>query len=123
MNTTGETPKLEYFISEKQSFLVISLLGTVTKATIPAIDRCRDEALKSKASNVVISLHDVNTVEISGVPALIRLQKAMRDKPAELRLAFLKPSTAKSLLEAGAVRPDELADNLLAALQSFQKRA
>jgi hypothetical protein len=115
-----EARLLEYFISRKEDFLVVSLRGTLTKATIPTLDECQAQVAQSGARHVVISMHDVETLEIGGVPGLIRLQKAIRDR-AQLRLCFLRAEHGAMLADAGAIRPAEVVDTLVNALQSFAK--
>jgi anti-anti-sigma regulatory factor len=111
--------KLEYFISEKNGYLVLSMVGSITKATLGVFERAQMELRKCEAQYIVLNFHDITRLDISGVPALVRLQKSLRERPAELRICFLKPDFLRMLVEAGAVRPPELADNLLEALRSF----
>src|SRR5689334_11659007 len=107
MDALNSPGGLEFFISEKQDFLVVALLGTINKANAPLIEKCQLEVLTHSASYVVLSLHDVTQLDTGGIPALVRFQKAIRDKPAELRICFVKPEFHKILNGAGAIRPNE----------------
>ncbi len=112
--------KLEYFVSEKNDYLVVSLLGTLAKNTMVTLEKVQMEISKSSARQVVLNLHDLTRVEVGGIPGIVRLQKLIRDRPnSHLRLCFLRPDIYKSLAEAGAVRPAEMADNLLEALKDL----
>ncbi len=112
---------LEYFVSEKQAFLVVSFLGSMTKLTSRVLEKCQSEILQSEAKRFVLSFHDVTQLEPSAIPFLVRMQKALRDKGAEIRVCFLKPEFKKLLIEAAAVRTPEVMANLIEALQSFKK--
>src|SRR5262245_23814090 len=92
--------KLEYFISEKNGYLVLSLLGSITKSTLGVFERAQMELKKSEAQNVVLNFHDISRLDISGIPALVRLQKSIRERPSDLRICFLKPDFKRLLVEA-----------------------
>jgi anti-anti-sigma regulatory factor len=112
--------KLVYFLSEKNDFLVVSFVGFMNKTTAKAIEVCHEEVLKARARFVVLSFHDIQQLEPGAVPALVRLQRMIREKPGgEVRICFLHPSFQKFLQDSGAIRPNELSNNLLAALQSL----
>jgi len=114
--------KLEYFISEKNDFLVVSFLGAMTKLTAPIIEKCIAEVITASAKKTVLNFHDVIQIEPGAIAPLVRLQKAVREKPGDLRLCFIKPVFLQYLHEAGAIRPAEISDNLLLALQSFNSK-
>jgi anti-anti-sigma regulatory factor len=112
--------KLEFFVSEKNHFLVISLLGTLTKTTLPVLEKIQDELAQRDAKLIVLNCYDLHRVEVGGVPGIVRLQKMIRDRPStHLRICFLKPDISKFLMESGAVRPNELCNNLLEALKDL----
>jgi anti-anti-sigma regulatory factor len=111
--------KLDYFVSEKSGFLVLSFLGAITKSTLVVFEKAQLDVRKSEATNIVLNFHDITKLDVSGIPGLVKLQKMIRERPAELRICFLRPDFKKMLLEGGAVRPNELNNNLLDALKSF----
>ncbi len=114
-----QPPKLDYFISIKQDFLVVSFIGSMNKNTAAVIEKCREEVIASPARFVVLNFHDVIQLEPGAVPSIVRLELAVREKPGELQLCFLHPHFLKFLHDSGAIRPSEVSDNLLNALQSF----
>jgi anti-anti-sigma regulatory factor len=99
--------KLDYFISRKQDFFVVSFVGALSKSTSEVLEKCQDEISASTERFYVLNFHDVSQIDISGVPSLVRLQKEVRDQE-------------KLLIGAGAIREDEVTGNLLRALQSFR---
>lgn len=118
MNLTPS--KLQYFLSEKNDYLVVSFVGAMNKLTAPDIEKCLEEVLPKNARKFVLNFHDVIQVEPGAIAPLVRFQKAMRDKPGEVRVCFLKPTFQRYLIDSGAIRPAEIAQNLLEALQSFK---
>lgn len=113
--------ELQYFISSKEQFLVISFLGRMTKSTNAIFEACQGEIASAKAQYVVLSFHDVTHVERPVIPSLVKLQKFIRDKAPdiELRVCHLKPDLGAMLVDSGAVRREELKMNLKEALTSF----
>ena len=117
----NKTNELEYFLSEKGTFLVVSFNGSITKSTVPALEKCQGDVLNSQAQSVVLNLHDVTKVDLSGIPPFALLQHAIRKKPAKLRLCFIKADFAKLLLDRVAIRREEVTANLKDALESLKK--
>src|SRR4051812_36730022 len=116
---TGSEPKLEYFISEKNGYLVLSFVGDLTKATIGVCEKALLEISRLKPRFIVLNFHDLTRLDVSGIPTLVRMQKSLRERPAELRLCFMKPDIRKMMTEAGALRPAEFVSTLVDALRSF----
>ena len=112
---------LQYFVSSKEQFLVISFLGRMTKSTNAVFDACQNEIASTQAQYVVLSFHDVTNVERPVIPSLVKLQKFIRDKAPdiELRVCHLKPDLGTMLIDSGAIRREELKTNLKDALASF----
>src|SRR5690242_14895253 len=105
----SESPKLEYLISMKGDYLVVSLSGWITKSTAQEIEKCQAEISKNNVKFVVLNFKGVDRIDIGGVPALIRMQKSVRDLKRELRICCISPDVEKSLLETGAGRVNEMA--------------
>jgi anti-anti-sigma regulatory factor len=117
-----EELRLEYFLSEKQGIVVVAFLGALSKATEAVVARCQsDIEAKADLRAVVLTFHDIERIEPSGIPSLVRLQRAARDR-TELKLCFLKPVFQRQLLESGAIRPPEVEDSLINALRNLAVR-
>lgn len=119
---TEKTHDFEYFISIKEPFLVIAFLGHMTKVSAAVIEKCQAEILASQAKFIVLGFRDVSKIDLPVVPALVKIQKSIRDAKKELRVASLRPDIKTLLLDAGAIRHEEVQLNLPDALQSFSKR-
>lgn len=118
--------QLTYFLSEKEvvsqkSFiLLISLAGPINRATSAVFEKLIEDVEKKSPGWVVINLRDVgSTIERTQYPAFAKLQKVIRDKPAELKIFSVHPDLKKLLTDAGLIRAKELANNLPEALQSL----
>ena len=110
---------LQYFISEKDSFLVVSFVGPISRETIPVLEKCKAEIAQSAAKKIVINFRDVTDVGLHGIGPLIQLQKVCRDKGG-YRICSVRPDLKKFLDEKGAIRGDELVPNLREALLALK---
>ncbi|MEK6578818.1 MAG: STAS domain-containing protein [Bdellovibrionota bacterium] len=111
---------LTYFLSSKKSILIISLVGPITRAGSAVLEKCIVEVSKTDAQFVVINFRDVSKeIDRHAYPALVRLQKIVRDRHAELKLSGMHPDLVELLGESGLIRGNELCMNLTQALQSF----
>lgn len=111
---------LSYFLAQKSPFLVVSLIGELTEAAKPQLERCFTEALASKAEKVIISFHDISAITPEIIPTLVKGQMSLRQNSSGLRLCFLKTEHRKFLVERGAIRQEEICEDLERALQSLR---
>lgn len=109
----------QYFISEKNGFVVASLVGLIDANHGPRFEELSQEIMKIEFSRLVINFRDVSAIAPDLIPHFARLQKSAREKSADLRICGLKPEIKERMHRAGILRPHELADNLQAALQSM----
>ena len=117
--STETVEKFEYFLSEKQQFLVVSLVGTLTKATHGEIQKCEEAILASSAKCIVLNFHEFKGMDLTGIRPLAQLQKCIREKPAQLRLCFVNTDIYSMMDRVGAVRAQEICEDLVQALKSF----
>jgi anti-anti-sigma regulatory factor len=113
----------ECFYAEKNEYLVVSLVGPLTKGNLGALEGFQAKINESAAHYVVFSFHDVKDLDLAGIGALAKMQKIVRAKPADLRICFLSEQFKKLLLKNGAIRQDEVTANLARALDSLKKSA
>lgn len=111
--------KFAFFVSENQDVALVAFVGEIGGESGPALDRCIEQITQLTANSIVFCFRNVTAIERPSLRPLVLFQKAVRDMRRGLRLSSLKPELKRLLLEAGAVRQDELADNLAAAIQSF----
>jgi anti-anti-sigma regulatory factor len=109
----------QYFISEKNGFVVASLVGFLEASSVERFEQLSLDIFKSEFTKLVINFRDVSTLAPEMIPVFARLQKSARDKHAHLRICGLKPDIKERLNKAGILRPHELTDNLQAALKSM----
>jgi anti-anti-sigma regulatory factor len=113
---------LQYFIAEKNSVVILSWVGVLAHETIRSIEDCQAELLKINAKWVVMNCRDLKPqMDRSVVPVFARLNKAIRDIPATLRLTSIHPELRSYLEAQGLLRNDELALNLADALKGVIK--
>jgi anti-anti-sigma regulatory factor len=111
--------EFQYFISEKNGFVVASLVGLVEINAIERFEQLANDILKSEFTKLVLNFRDVGGFSPELIPHFARLQKMAREKRADLRICGLKPEIKDRLHRAGVLRPHELSDNLQTALQSM----
>src|SRR5437016_5019510 len=108
--------QLEYLISEKEPYLVVTFIGEMTKSTIDALEKCHTVLSGRNDILFVLNMRDVSKIETLALAPLVKLQKTLRDKKGAMRICALRPDLAKFLLEKAAIRDNELENNLTAAL-------
>ena len=109
----------QYFISEKNGFVVASLVGLLDQRCLAKFEELNIELSNSEFRKLIINFRDVTGVTAESIPVVALLQKMVRAREAELRLCGLKPEVKERLFKAGILRPHELTDNLRTALQSM----
>ncbi len=116
----NDRKSLEFFISEKAQFIVISLSGPLDQTADETLARCQAEALAYSGSLFVLNMRAVEQIDSRAIPPLVRLQKALREKPGILRVCFLSKELKDRLLEKAALREAEVTADLMDALSSLQ---
>jgi anti-anti-sigma regulatory factor len=120
MTPTQEIPKLSYFLSEKKGILIVSLIGPLNRSGREVLEACSKDILASGARWVILNFRDVGAeIETFLIPALAQLQKDIRKKPADLRIAGLHPGLRHTLEGRGVLRQQEISNNLAEALQAI----
>lgn len=116
----GASKVLQYAISSKPPFAVVSFRGALSRSAVDTIEKCEGELLAMPARFVVFSFHEACALERPLIAPLTKLQKHLRDKGKELRVCNLELELLKQLVDAGAVRKSELHETLQQALVSFK---
>lgn len=109
---------LTYVVSEKSSFLVISFTGPLIWGNENVVKKCQDEIAQRRCDRIVLDLRNVGAVNLAAIPEFVKLQASARQK-GRLRLCGLRNDVGRLLLEKGAVREQELKEDLKAALESL----
>lgn len=109
-----------YYLSEKDEILIITLIGEMTESAIPKLKECIEEMKVKNPQFVAFNLHDINKIGIDGVRLFAHMQKLIREKPAKIRICFLETKIKERLIKEGIVREGEIVDNLGLALKSFK---
>jgi anti-anti-sigma regulatory factor len=115
-------PKFTFFIAEKDHWLVVSLVGALTKDSIPGLRECSDQIKETSAKWVILNFRDVPAqIDSEVLGDFADLQKSIRDRVNVLMLCSLHPELKKTLLSQDVIKPDELANNLLEALSIISR--
>ncbi|MCM2278188.1 MAG: STAS domain-containing protein [Oligoflexia bacterium] len=110
--------KLTFFLSEKGSILIVTLIGPLVKDNALAFEECLQEVARSGASVIIMNFRDVSeTMDPSFGPAIARLKKAVYERKARLRMSGIHPALRIQMAQAGVLRLEEICDNLSQALQ------
>lgn len=119
--TNNNSSDLQYAISAKDAFLVISFTGKMTKASSSLLEACLNEVTLRSEQKVVLNFNAVTQIDRPVIPALIKLQKTIRDRTggSAVRVCHMEPEMSGLLIDAGAIRREELKKNLQEALASF----
>jgi anti-anti-sigma regulatory factor len=122
MSTDGSSEEikvLQFLISAKENYLVVSFVGPMNRDSSHIIDDCLKAVLATNAKFVVLNFRDVSRIEHPFIPQLIKLQTEIREGKREIRTTSLRPEFRNVLLDKGAIRFNELTNNLTEALLSF----
>ena len=112
----------EYFVSAKGPFIVISLLGRMNSKAVPKLNELIAELAQHTSGMVIVfNLRDVSEISGDSLQLFAQIQKEGRARPAELRLAGVKPELKTRLLTEGIIRTSEIYDNLQAAIMATAK--
>ena len=117
----------EYFVSEKNGFLVASLIGSLSGSAVPKLQELHSQIAGScDSKKVILNLRDLTLLSKDSIPAFAMLQKTVREKEMTLKICGLKPGVRDLLEKTGILRVHEVSDNLQIAIQSLtteRKRA
>ncbi len=110
--------KLSYFLSKKQSILIVSLIGPLIRENAHVLEECIREVEATPAEWVILNFRDVPApMDKALFPALARLYKMLSSKrESHLRISSLHPDLRIPLLESGIFHADDLSNNLSEAL-------
>lgn len=113
--------ELQYAIAAKDTFLVISFAGKMTKASSAQIEACLNEVSVRSEQKVVLNFNAVTQIDRPVIPTLIKLQRTIRERSGNsaVRVCHIEPDLSGLLIDTGAVRREELKKNLQEALTSF----
>lgn len=123
MAMDGNDTEFEFFISEKNAFLVVSFIGSLDTKAMDKLSALQSEILsKPQARNIILNFRDATNISGDAIQFLTYLQRDIRVKPAELRICGLNPFFKEKLGKLGILRASELVDNLNIAIQSLAQK-
>lgn len=115
-----EINELNYFLSQNDKFLVISLIGSIETASYLKIQSLLTEILmRDEGTLTIINFQETTSISGDAVIYLAQLQKQIRSKKMFLRICCLKPSMQQKLDLSGVIRNSEIMVDLPTALQSL----
>lgn len=118
----AQADRFEFSLSKKNNIVVASLSGSINLQTIFQFEKCAREILaEAEARFIAIDLSALENVTLDAVPALVRLQKIIRDRQQPFRLCGLEGDLKSKLHKLGVIRFPELSatlkDSLVYAVQ------
>lgn len=120
METPDANPRFQYFISEKAGIAIVTWLGLLNTESIPELERCATAILETKAKIVILHLREVGPkIDRTVLRPFTQLQKQVREMPAKLMVVGIHPRLSSELSSHGVLRPEEVGQNLQAALKKI----
>lgn len=120
----GTSTKLAYFSSEKKGILILTLIGPLIRSNALILSECINVVSSSSARWIILNCRDIPPeIDQSLAAPLARLQKTIREKPAELRISGLHPDLFVTFKKKGILREHEICSNLAEALQQIAATA
>lgn len=116
---TGPYTQLTIHFAEKSGLLVLTFIGRLVRETRDELDKCLEQLQEIKPLHAIILMQGVTEIDRSVLSRFALIQKAIRDKPAELRVCSLSSRLRLYLEREGVIRTSELAKDLTTALLGF----
>ncbi|MBI3534102.1 MAG: hypothetical protein HY072_01270 [Deltaproteobacteria bacterium] len=101
-NITTNEKKVDFFISEKDKYVVVSFQGQIGRTFEQTLLECWKHISKTQADQIILNFHDVTQFDKHGLSAFVRFEKQVREKPAQLRICFVNHPLYKFLNDEGS---------------------
>lgn len=111
--------RLEYFISEKNGIVVVSLLGILTVETVTSLEKVFEEVQSRHPRLAIINCHDLLDMDARSINAVANLNECIRSIPATVSYCFVHPTVRKLLLDAGTLQEDDIKSNFIEAVDAI----
>lgn len=112
------TDRLEYFVSEKNSIVVVSFLGIVTGETIDVLSNVFKEVQARSPKLLILNCHDLLDMDSKCGEAMGRFNSLVKDLPCSVSYCFVHPSVRKILLASGTIDEHDIKNNFIEALEA-----
>jgi anti-anti-sigma factor len=113
---------LSYQITQRNSVVLVILAGTITRENVEALEKLQCDIAEREFAWVVLHFKDVpERADQIALPLLARIQKSIRDKGGQVRLASLRPQLRQLMQDRGLIRHDECVDDLAQTLRVLAK--
>lgn len=114
-----QAKELQYTLAQKGALTIASFNGSIIRKNLEVLEKCKQELLKQQSKFIILSFQNVDDLDLFSVPALAQFQKAMRDKPAVLRICLIRHDFRELLEGRGAMKKSEIANELTDAIRSL----
>jgi anti-anti-sigma regulatory factor len=95
---TQSEKSFKYFVSRRNAFLVVSLVGAMVDKFLADLEQCKKEVLgQNDVRALVLNFAEVSEIGNDAIPLLAQLQAAMRSRGVQLRLTALQPDVLDKL--------------------------
>lgn len=119
----ARTKSLQYHITEKQGYLILSIAGALKKECWTSLGKLMSELHEKHPDYIILTLGDVSLCEESGIEGLIQLQAQARKEAKAISLCQLQPQVLNYLRSHHAIEETEIEEDLLVALSRVAKRS
>ena len=109
----------EYFLSEKERLVVLSLQGDLQERDNELLDECLERALNAKPAAVAIHLAQVTEIQKGALRGVVLLLRGLKSKGIHVLAAGLQDLPKKSLVQGGILTAAECRDSLPEALKDL----
>lgn len=97
----------QYFLSEKEGLLVISLKGSLDGTTNSLVEKCLNDAISKTPAGIVLHLAEVSDFPRDGFRDLALLLRGLKAKCKLFRVTGLEAKSQKFLIEQGLISASE----------------
>lgn len=111
----------EYFLSEKERLVVLSLQGELLESDNELLEECLERALEAKPAAVAIHLAQVNDIQKGAFRGLVLLLRGLKTKGIHVLAAGLPAGPRKSLIQGGILTVPECRETLPEAVKDLSQ--
>lgn len=113
---------LQYFLSEKEGLLVISLKGSLDGTQTSQVELCLNDAISKTPAGVVLHMAGVSDFPKDGFRDFSTLLRGIKEKCKAVRVTGLEVEFQKLLIDQGLLSNSEIRETLADAAKELAEQ-
>ena len=114
--------KFQYFLSEKEGLLVVSLKGSLDDHQKPLVEKCLNEAVSKAPAGAILLMEGIADFPADGFRCFSLLLRGLKAKCKVVRVTGLKEKARKTLVDKGLLSASEFRETLADAAKEVAEQ-